>query len=76
MTIDIKNIYLHTPIDRYEYVQISIKLIHKEFIVTYNLHDKIHKGFVYVETDKDIYWLPQAWILESKFLKAKLQLYG
>ena len=49
MTIDIKNMYLHTPLDRFEYIPIPVHLVSQEFIDAYNLQNKIHKGFLYVE---------------------------
>ena len=55
MTIGIINMYLLTPLDCYEYMCITFNLVPKEFINAYNLHDKMYKGFVYVEIHKDIY---------------------
>ena len=67
---------LHIPLDWYECIQILIRLIREEFIMAYNLHDKIHKGFVYVKIRKDIYGLPQEGILANKLLIDKLHPHG
>lgn len=68
-TVDIKKFYLHTPIDRFEYIRMSLKLIPQHYIVDqYNLQAKAKNGFVYMEIRKGIYSLPQAtagWNLES-----------
>jgi len=40
---DMKNIYLETPLNRYEYMRIQIKLIPQEFIDLYNLTTKVKK---------------------------------
>ena len=70
MIINRKTLSSH-PLDLYEYMQTTIKLIPKEFITAYNLHDKIHKDFVYMEISKGIYGLPQVIILTNELLKAK-----
>ena len=76
MTIDIKNMYLQTPLDRYEYMCIPVDLVPQEFIDAYNLCNKIYKGFLYVKIHKGIYGLPQAGILAKKVLRAKVQPHG
>ena len=58
MTIDIKNMYLHTPLDRFEYMRIPVELVQQNIIDAYNLQNKIYKGFLYVEICKGIYGLP------------------
>ena len=60
MSIDIKDFYLNNDMDRYEYMKIPIKLIPEEIMTLYNLQDRIHKGYVYVEIRKGMYGLPQA----------------
>ena len=76
MTIDIKNMYLHTPLDRYEYKSIHVDFVIEEFIDACNLYNKFYKDFLYVETRKGIYGLLQAGILTNKLFRAKLQPYG
>ena len=40
---DVKNFYLETPLDRYEYMRMPIKLIPQEFINLYDLTIKVKK---------------------------------
>eukprot|EP00804_Cyclotella_cryptica_P019751 CCRYP_009660-RA/>CCRYP_009660-RA protein AED:0.41 eAED:0.41 QI:0/0/0/1/0/0/2/0/355 len=46
---DIENMYLQTPMDRYEYMQINAALIPAAFMDTYKLCDKIYNGQIYME---------------------------
>ena len=57
-------------------MRILVDLVPQEFIDAYNLHNKIHKGFLHVEICKGIYGLLQAGILASKLLRAKLRPHG
>ena len=45
MCIDIKNMYLATPMDRFEYRKKEVNLIPTKYIDKYNLHQKIKKLF-------------------------------
>ena len=47
--VDVKNFYLNTPLDRYEYMRMPIKLIPQEFIDMYDLTTKVKNGYVYIE---------------------------
>ena len=76
MCIDIKNMYLATPMDRFEYMKIPVKLIPQEFMDAYKLHDKIKNGFVYMQIEKGMYGLPQAGILANKLLRKRLAPHG
>ena len=38
MCIDIKNMYLATPLDRFEYMRMPVKIIHEEIMKHYDLH--------------------------------------
>ena len=58
MCIDIKNFYLGTPLDRFEYMRIPIALFPQHTIDEYNLNTHKKDGFVYVEIRKAIYGLP------------------
>jgi hypothetical protein len=40
MTIDIKDFYLMTPMDRYEYLRMKLELFSQDIINEYGLHDK------------------------------------
>ena len=46
---DVKNFYLCTPLDRYEYMRMPINLIPQEFIDLYDLAPKVKNGYVYME---------------------------
>mmetsp|Transcript_39274 Transcript_39274/g.76701 ORF Transcript_39274/g.76701 Transcript_39274/m.76701 type:complete len:100 (-) Transcript_39274:784-1083(-) len=65
-----KNILnLATPLDRYKYMKMLIKLIPEEFMIAYNLYDKAKEGFIYMEVIREMYGLTQAGILANKLLK-------
>ena len=68
MTLDIKNMYLKTDMEHYEYLRLPIELLTKEFIDLYKLNDKIHNGWVYCEIRKGMYDLPQAGMLAHRKL--------
>ena len=74
--LNIKNYYLGTPMDHYEYMFIPINLIPPEIIDSYNLHKTAHKGKVYVEICHGMYGLPQSGILAEKQLICFLGNYG
>jgi hypothetical protein len=75
MTGDLKDFYLGTDLDDYEYARITIHLIPAHIIALYNLEDKIVHGHVYVEARKGMYGLPQAGRLANdrltKFLEPR-----
>ena len=49
MTPDIKNFYLNTPLDRYEYPRLKLSNFPDNVTGEYNLKEKTTKdGFVYV----------------------------
>ena len=66
--LDVKNYYLGTPMDNYEYMFIPINQIPQEIIDHYKLHNIVHKGKVYMEIRRGMYGLPQAGILTEKQL--------
>ena len=64
MTINISNFYLNTPMDRYEYMRMKLKMFPDDVIEEYNLCDKVEpNGYVYIEVRKGMYGLPQAGLL-------------
>ena len=64
MTIDIKDLYLNTLMERYEYMRIKLSNLPNNVIKQYNLESKVTAdGWVYVEVRKGMYGLPQAGIL-------------
>ena len=72
MCIDIKNMYLATPLDRHEFMRMSINLIPQALIDAYNLQPKIKNGYVYMRIVRGLYGLPQAGILANKLLRKHL----
>ena len=68
---DIKNMYLETPLDRFEYMKMPITLIPADIIAHYNLNEKVLDGYVYMEIRKGMYGLPQAGILANKLPKKR-----
>ena len=69
MCIDIKNMYLATPMERHEYMRMPIDIIPEKNIRLYNLHEKVHNGFVYMEIVRGMYGLQQAGILANQLLR-------
>jgi hypothetical protein len=76
MCLDVKNFYLGTPIDSFEYMRIPIKLTPQEIIVQYNLLPLVLDGHVYIEVQKGMYVLPQAGILANQLLARSLAIHG
>jgi hypothetical protein len=76
MCLDVKNFYLGTPMDSFEYMIIPIKLIPQEIIAEYNLLSLVSDGNVYIEVKKGMYGLPQAGILTKQLLACRLAIHG
>ena len=66
--IDIKSIYLDTPLDRFEYMQLPLDLIPAEINSKYNLDQIVDSGWIYIEIQKGMYELPQVGVLTNKLL--------
>ena len=49
MVMDLKDFYLGTPMDQYEYMRIPLSVLPDEIMEAYNLHGLIHNGAVYVK---------------------------
>ena len=73
---DIKYFFLNTKIDLFEYMRLKMEIFPKEIIEKYNLRDRDHEGWVYIELQRDIYGLPQVGILASKKLIKHLEPHG
>ena len=58
MCADIKNMYLATPMDRFEYMRMPVDLIPDEFMEAYDLHGKVKNGFAYMQIERGMYGLP------------------
>ena len=63
MTIDVKDYYLGTPMNRYDYMKILVKHIPEDIMLQYNLAHLIVNDHVMVEIRKGVYGLPQAGII-------------
>jgi hypothetical protein len=72
MTADLKDFYLGTPMERYEYMRVPINMIPQAIIDQYNLTPLIHNSFIYVEIRRGMYGLPQAGRLANNQLIAFL----
>jgi hypothetical protein len=72
MVIDIKKIYLNTPLVRFEYMVINLSSLPQETIDKYNLDKRAQDGRVYIEIQKGMYQLPQAGILANELLQRNL----
>jgi hypothetical protein len=69
---DIKDFYLNTPMERYEYMRIPLHQIPPAIYKQYNLEEVAHNGFVQVKIRKGMYGLSQAGILASQKLQPYL----
>ena len=77
MTIDIKDFYLNTPLERPEYLRMKLSYFPEDVIEHYQLKDKVDaKGFVYVKIMKGMYGLPHAGIIAQKLLEERLNKHG
>lgn len=60
VSVDIKNIYLCTPLKRFDYVLMNLSDFPEDVIEHYSLRSKANKdGIVFVEIQKGMYGLPQ-----------------
>jgi hypothetical protein len=76
MTLDLKNFYLNTPLDRYEYMRLPLTMIPADIMEQYQLDKLAENGLVMAEIRKGIYGLPQAGILANKLLIERLAVEG
>ena len=77
MTMDISNMYLNTPLDRFEYMRMPLTDIPQEIIDEYNLSDLVTPhGWIYMEIRKALYGLSQSGALAAKKLAADLKPFG
>ena len=73
ITLDLKDFYIGTPMNRPEYTRLPIKLISQEIIHKYNLTAFEDGGGVYVEIVRGVYGFPRAGKL---FLQKRLSKSG
>ena len=73
MNIDIKDFYLNTSMQRFEYMKLKLSNLPADFVKHYNLNAKVTKdGYVFVEIGKGVYAPPQGGILAQKLLETRL----
>ena len=67
MALDIKNFYLKTPLARYKYIRLKMTYLPEDVIEGYKLRDKFaNGGYVYMEVQKGMYYLPYSGIITQK----------
>merc|ERR1711966_444523 len=77
MTIDIKDFYLNTPMERPEYLRMKMANFPDDVIEHYRLKDKVDaKGNLYVKCVKGMYGLPHAGIIAQNLLEKRLNKAG
>ena len=77
VVFDIKNFYLGTPMQDYEYIRLHISILPDEIINKYRLRQIMDEGsWVYLEIKKRMYGLKQAGRLANERLQANLKMYG
>jgi hypothetical protein len=64
-SMDLKNFYLNTRLDRPEYVRIKLADILQAFIDGYKLHKFVRNSWVYFEMRHGMYGLQQAGVLAN-----------
>ena len=77
MTIDIKNFYLKTPLEKYKYLRLKMSHLPDDVIEEYNLKPKAtNDGYVYVEVRRGMYGLPHGGLIAQQLLEERLQKHG
>ena len=77
MTMDISNMYLNTPLDRFEYMRMKLTEFPQEIIDEYKLNDLVNShGWIYMEIRKALPGLCQSGALAAKKLAADLKPFG
>ena len=72
MNNNLKDFYLNTPMERFEYAKLKVEYIPEETMTKHNLWDFVHEGYVYIEIRKGMYGLSQAGCLANNLLKKKI----
>lgn len=76
-SVDIKNFYLCTPMERYEYVRMNLADFPDDVIEHYKLKEIANKdGMVFVEIRRGMYGLPQAGLIAQELLEKRLNKHG
>ena len=75
-SFDISKLYLYTPLDRPEYIQVKLSDIPDEFIQEYNLLEYSRDGWIYFKIRRSVYSLPQSDMLSNKLLETRINKAG
>ena len=76
-TCDIKDFYLNTPMERFEYIKIHRSQIPAEIILEYNLQQQFDdQGYIFFEIMKGMYGLKQAGLIAWEQLVRNLAPHG
>ena len=76
MTMDIKDFYLGTPLNRYKYIRMQYNIIPDKIKEQYHLQAYKHNEYVYFEVRRGMYGLPQAGKIAYDQLARHLKPYG
>ena len=73
LTLDLKDFYLNTPMERFEYARIKLSDIPDDVIKHYKLKEIVEPdGYVYARIERGMYGLPQAGIIAQELLEERL----
>ena len=73
VSFDLKNFYLQTLMDQYEYVCMKLSDIPQEFIDEYDLSEADQHGWIYFEILRGCYGLPQSEQLAKDLLRTLIE---
>ena len=77
MSMDLKDYFLATPMDRNEYMRVKLKYFPADIISRYNLMTLVAAdGYIYIKIKKGMYGLKQAALLAYRNLKQHLAPHG
>ena len=72
MSIDLKDMFLHSPMQDPEFMKVPIKYFPQDICNRYNLLSKVHKGYIYIRIKKGMYGLKQGALLAFETLETLL----
>ena len=76
VALNLKKIYLKTPLPQPRYIKMKIDILPNEIIEKYNLRYIVHNEYVYFKIKMGTYGLPEEGILANKLLKKRLSTHG
>jgi hypothetical protein len=76
LTLDIKDFYLNTPLERPEYLRITTKFLPDDILAKNNLKAYLSDGSILFQVNKGMYGLPQAGLLAQNRLVQHLAAHG